>query len=1796
MKKRLLLLLFFMISAFSYSQDLVVINTDNSAYYIPGTTSTYTVTVINMGPGVATGVTVNNAIPAGIEYFSWTGSNGSSGIYDPLVNTIATLNPGQMVTYIIEMEIPASLTGPLTSEVIVTSTSIDPFPACPACIDTDQKAFGADVEVINTDGQAQYAPGSTVTYTTTVQNNGPLTAANIQFNLALPAAITAYTWSGTNGSGASNSPVNNIIPSLLPGESVVYTTTFVVPAGFTGNLTTTASATSPTFDPVPGCTQCVDTDIQGSGADLTTTLTDGQTLYTDPGTNTYTLTITNNGPAAATDVHVVNLIPAGIPATNYDWYSNISTSGTDSGIDEIIPTIGVGQTVTYTITLTVPAGLTADIVNQVSVTSTSTDPTPACDACTDTDTYTFGADLVITNSDGNVTYVPGSNNVYTVTVTNLGPNDATGVVVSNLIPAGITAFSWSGSNGSSGSNVPLADNIATLTVGSTVTYTITLGVPSGFTGPLTSVVNVTSTSTDPNPACTACSDTDTQALTGADINVTKTDGSIGYTPGTIRSYTITIVNNGPEEAQDVVVSDPVPANVPSTNVSWTGPNGSGTGAVSENLGTLTVGQVVTYTVNVVVPADYPQDQNLVNTVDVTSTTPDPNPDCFRCTDTDIPFPMADVVTFKTDGSATFTDSPDDDDPLNPQMWTYVVTITNLGPSAANNVSVYDPLPAGIAIMEWSGNGKTGSGVLNDVIPSLQVGEVITYQVSVHIPAGYSDTHTNLVNTVIVNSDTPDQNPTCPGCTDNDTADDKFVTVTTNQFTLQELVEDVLIHSDCANVSNFSSLGFVANSNNSTVGYFETNNADFPLTDGVVIATTRAGDVDGHYTGSNGNVSTFGGSDTDLEYVSDTNPYNEFPGTDINNVSYVQFDFVPYVNEFSFDFLFASEEYEVFQCGFGDVFAFLLTDLDQPLVPGTNPVNIAVIPDLLPPTLISVFSIRDEAYNGGCDSVNPEWFGQMNSQLPAAVTPINLRGQVLPMKAKATVIPNHNYRIKLAIGNYSDTQVQSAVFLEAGSFNVGQTDIAGQGFELDDFPNLTGDAAACIGDTRTLEAGASAIPGATYAWYLNDLLIPDETGYTLVVDEPGVYTVNVSVNGGCQQTDDITVEYRPENVLFGNPDTLEECQGTPFNLTLINPEILNGQTGYGIQFHHSAEDAVYLVDPILNYTAYNGFDGEIIYASIEDQTGAAPCISVRPFTLVTLDCGNPTDPADLFECDDDGVADGTTDFDISGIPAEVLGSNIAANYTITIHETLIDAQNDGPSIPATTYTGSNGQILYVRFENNTDPTDVDVVDFVLNVGIVPTGTVAFDVPEACVGAASPQATFTIVGGTPPYDIVYNIGGADIPLTISSNTAVIPIDTVVPGTVTATLVSVTDNTTSCTSTPGTSATVTINPVADASLTASATSICEGEPGINIWCGTNGVGTPPFTFTYQINGGPLQMLTSATGTEAIVLPSVPGDYDVHLTEVSDANCTRAKDETISVTVYSLPEAAVVSDVTTLCDGSGAFQLTFTGSNGEAPYSFSYEIDGIAQTPVSTLAGQDSVTVPVSGLTPGDHDILVTNIADAHCTQGQNDLVTVTVNPLPEATIASNVAAICQGSNPMTVTFTGSNGTAPYTFNYLLNGVAGTATDTNPTVTIDTSISGPVHIVLVDVSDANCTNPQGDILDLDVWTLPTATIVSSATQVCQNSDEPTVTFTASSGNAPYTFNFEIDGAADSYTTIGTETQHIISIPTDAVGPVTVHLTSISDVNGCIRQINQTVSVTVVGAPVIPSFPVLHVCDDNND
>ena len=68
----------------------------------------------------------------------------------------------------------------------------------------------------------------------------------------------------------------------------------------------------------------------------------------------------------------------------------------------------------------------------------------------------------------------------------------------------------------------------------------------------------------------------------------------------------------------------------------------------------------------------------------------------------------------------------------------------------------------------------------------------------------------------------------------------------------------------------------------------------------------------------------------------------------------------YIN-FKFDFVFASNEYGQWQCGFSDVFAFLLTDLTT-----GETKNLAVLPNT--DSTISIRNIRDNQYNSSCTSI------------------------------------------------------------------------------------------------------------------------------------------------------------------------------------------------------------------------------------------------------------------------------------------------------------------------------------------------------------------------------------------------------------------------------------------------------------------------------------------------------------------------------------------------------------------------------------------------------------------------------------------------------------------------------------------------------------------------------------------------------------------------------------------------------------------------------------------------------------
>jgi len=943
---------------------------------------------------------------------------------------------------------------------------------------------------------------------------------------------------------------------------------------------------------------------------------------------------------------------------------------------------------------------------EVEVTSDTVDPDPTCDDCIDTNTPNPLADIVTTINDGSAVYTAGLSSTYIITVTNEGPSDALNVEVASSVPAGINPLlvTWTGSNGSSGTG-DLSDILATLTLGQVITYEIIVPVPSGFSQTTNLVYEVITVSDTPDPdtECLDCIDTNIPNPL-ADVVTTINDGSSTYTAGLSSTYIITVTNQGPSDALNVAVSCNVPDGIDPFSVVWFGSNGtSGSGNLSSVIASLANGETVTYQFIVPIPSDFDQTAIIVSQVTVTSSTPDPNANCGSCSDTNTPNPLANLVTTKTNNQAQYV--------LGTTV-NYVITITNDGPSDAIDVSISDNIPAGINSMTWSGpNGSGGVGGLFVTLPVLAVGETVEYLIQIQIPQSYN-LASNLINTVTVSSVTPDPSPSCPQCTDVDTPAPRHVTVNTTQYTAQQLVTQVLIDSECAVVSNFS----VPNNcpgNSPPYGYFKRNNSSFPFEEGLILRTGTASITGAHYDGADAGLGSCGlGSDPDLVALAQSIGQNG----PINDAAALSFDFTPLTDSFSFNFLFASNEYGTYQCGYADVFMFKLTNLNT----GTWE-NLAVLPNGAP---ISVLTIRDNAYNGGCASVNPEFFGQFNQTMPVLDTPINMRGQTLPLVAQATVIPNTPYRIKLVIGDYNDSAFDSAVFIEGGSFNVGTTSITGtNGFESFSGLTVANGGAVCQNTCVVIQAGSSSISGASYEWTLDGVVIPAETSYQLSVCEPGTYGATVIIGGaaGCSETSYFVVEFfEPAGILDG--DDIASCDGI-YNLTSNTQLILNGIAGE-ISYHTSLQDALDVASPISNPSTYLGVNGQVIYAAV--QIDGEPCINTSSFTLILIDEDIEPQPTDIPAlCDVDG--DGFEIFDLTLAIDNALNGLDPLFYTVTFHNSLSDAENGlSPIGTPSTYSGTYDEIIYIRVERNCNVLVFGTTQIQLTVIEVPVADVLPDV--------------------------------------------------------------------------------------------------------------------------------------------------------------------------------------------------------------------------------------------------------------------------------------------------------------------------------------------------------------------------------------------------------------------------------------------------------------------------------------
>ena len=482
----------------------------------------------------------------------------------------------------------------------------------------------------------------------------------------------------------------------------------------------------------------------------------------------YTIRVTNNGPGTATDVVVTDVLPAGVTyLTNSD--SCVNNAGT---LTCSLGTLMPNEVASFTIQVrvnsnflsSIPAS-TANISNTASVAATEPDGNLSNNSVTITTNVIESADLSVRKECKPDTgpAPAGTSGVCSIFVTNFGPSSARLVTVtdthfSNGTFSIGTPVTTQGTCSVGGGGTVVSCNLGT--VGSSQTVRIDVPITSDNGVDVNNVVRVLSATQDPDT-------TNNEATAGlsfsasADLVIVKT-GPASVNLGSTFSYTLSVDNNGPSSANNVVVTDPLPPGVQFVSaVASVGTYTVVGSTVSWNLGTVAVADPVR-TLQVTVRVLPTTGTTLVNNASVTSSTSDPNGannlsiTTTQVIGTDLWIAKSGTLPTNNPSGAlvyqiTVYNSPGasaDDTP----------TSGSGGPNAAQNVQVVDALPLDNKkmVVQFLTPGCAYSSGLHRVVCSvatLPAGASATFEIQVQIKGSVGA----ISNTATVTSDTFDPN-------------------------------------------------------------------------------------------------------------------------------------------------------------------------------------------------------------------------------------------------------------------------------------------------------------------------------------------------------------------------------------------------------------------------------------------------------------------------------------------------------------------------------------------------------------------------------------------------------------------------------------------------------------------------------------------------------------------------------------------------------------------------------------------------------------------------------------------------------------------------------------------------------------------------------------------------------------------------------------------------------------------------------------------------------------------------------
>ena len=559
---------------------------------------------------------VRSSQPA-VEAVSETPAASPSALADfenpDVVVDVGTLSAGERITItfdvVVDTPLPAGVEevcnqGIVTGDNFVDTLTDDPDAggaSDPTCTLVDA---APDMQIEKDDGGVTASPDGTITYTLTYTNGGDQGATGVVLTETVPANTTFNVAASTPGwvcapDNSAGSTCELVIGALAGGGAGGQAEFAVevdnpVRAGVTqvDNTAEIGDDGSNGADPNPGDNSDGDSTPVNAAPDMQITKDDGDVTPSPGDLITYTLTYTNAGNQNATGVVLTETVPnsttfsAGASTPGWACAPDDSAGSTCELVIGALAGGGGGGQADFAVEVDDPVG---EGITQIDNTAeigddgtNGTDPNPGDNTGSDSTPITR-PDLQISKDDGGVTASPGDTITYTLTYTNAGNQGATGVVLTETVPAN-TTFNVAAStpgwvcapDNSAGSTCELVVG-AVAGGGSWGQAEFAVEVDNPVGAGVTQIDNTAeidddgSSGADPNPGDNSDGDS-TPVVAAPDMQILKNDFDVTVSPGDVVFYTLIITNTGDQNATGVALTETVPVsttfNAGSSSAGW----------------------------------------------------------------------------------------------------------------------------------------------------------------------------------------------------------------------------------------------------------------------------------------------------------------------------------------------------------------------------------------------------------------------------------------------------------------------------------------------------------------------------------------------------------------------------------------------------------------------------------------------------------------------------------------------------------------------------------------------------------------------------------------------------------------------------------------------------------------------------------------------------------------------------------------------------------------------------------------------------------------------------------------------------------------------------------------------------------------------------------------------------------------------------------------------------------------------------------------------------------------------------